>query len=83
MNYFEQYEKIKEAKTNLTPGTVWEVIESSSYLGSTNLVGARVRIKNLINNCVHYSYYRGHIISHLEYERPIEVFTRTFRPILQ
>lgn len=83
MNYFEQYEKIKEAKTNLTSGTVWEVIVSSSYLGSTNLVGTRVRIRNLIGNCVHYSYYRGHIISHLEYERPIEVFTRTFRPILK
>lgn len=83
MNYFEQYEKLKHTRTQLPLGTTWEVTESSDYSSGTTSVGDRVYLREVDSVYVHYSYYHGHIISPREYKRPIKVFTKTFKPILQ
>jgi hypothetical protein len=83
MNFFEHYEKIKEAKKNLPPETTWTVVESSEYYTGINSVGAIVYLRKVDSVHVSYSYFHSSLLSPREYKRPIEVFIKTFRPILQ
>jgi hypothetical protein len=84
MNYFQEYERIKKAKSSIQVGSKWIITQSTTGIGGTNTVGRTVRVRSVNVKVVEYSYeYEPPSeFSNFFYERPIDVFKRTFSPRL-
>jgi hypothetical protein len=82
MNYFQEYERIKKAKSSIQVGSKWIITQSTTGSGGLNVVGRRVIVRSVSMNVIVYSYQDDTVFGNFTYERPIEVFKRTFSPRL-
>jgi hypothetical protein len=83
MNYFQEYERIKKAKSSIQVGSRWRIMTCTLGSGGMNTVGRRVIVRSVSMNVIVYSYDDGIWLpfGSLTYERPTDVFKRTFSPI--
>jgi len=85
MNYFKEYERIKKAKNSIQVDSRWRIITATSGSGGSNVAGRTVTVRSVSMNVVEYSYEpraTAPILGDFTYERPIDVFKRTFSPRL-
>ena len=85
MNYFQEYEKIKKAKSSIQIGSKWIIKQSTTGSGGSNAVGRLVIVRSVSMNVIEYSYEpqsSASFFGDFTYERPIDVFKRTFSPRL-
>jgi hypothetical protein len=85
MSYFQEYERIKKAKSSIQVGSRWRIMTCTLGSGGMNTVGRRVIVRSVSMNVIVYSY---ELLStatasfgNLTYERPTDAFKRTFSPI--
>ena len=84
MNYFQEYERIKKAKGSIQVGSKWIITQSTTGSRGSNVLGRGVIVRSISMNTIEYSYESQSSFPFLcdfSYERPIEVFKRTFFPI--
>lgn len=83
MKYFEQYERRKKAKSSIQVGSRWRIMSSTLGSGGTNTVGRSVIVAAITINDVVYYYDVGLLANRdFTYNRPIDIFRETFRPIV-
>jgi hypothetical protein len=84
MNYFQEYERIKKAKSSIQVGSKWIITQSTTGYGGSNRVGRHVIVRSVSMNVIAYSYdgSTSSLYNHLTYERPTDAFKRTFSPRL-
>ena len=81
MNYFQEYERIKKAKGSIQVGSKWIITQATTGSGGSNTVGRRVIVRSISMNMIVYSYDGSPTpYDNFTYQRPIEVFKRTFSP---
>jgi hypothetical protein len=83
MNYFQEYERIKKAKSSIQVGSKWIITQSTTGSGGSNRVGRHVIVRSVSMNVIAYTYHGStwSLIDNITYERPTDVFKRTFSPI--
>jgi hypothetical protein len=81
MNYFQEYERIKKAKSSIQVGSKWIITQSTTGYGGSNRVGRHVIVRSVSMNVIAYSYDGSTWSFNLTYVRPTDVFKRTFSPI--
>jgi hypothetical protein len=85
MNYFQEYERIKKAKNSIQVDSRWRIITATSGSIGLNTVGRTVTVRSVNMNVIAYSYEplaNAPPLRDFTYERDIDVFKRTFSPIL-
>lgn len=81
MSYFHDYEKVKNIRKSLLIGSIWVIIESTWYDGSSNTVGRKVCIKRHTLNGIQYSYVYDGMAHGDQFYRDKDTFLRTFKPL--
>ena len=81
MNYFQEYERIKKAKSSIQVGSRWIITKSTRGSGGRNSEGRIVIVRSVSMNAITYSYDDNMWPGSFTYERLTDVFKRTFSPI--
>ena len=83
MSLFTEYEKLRTAKKDLTKGSKWEVTIETYGANGRNTVGNTVYISRVTVGNVWYCDHRLELnTDRNHHSRDIEIFKRTFRPVL-
>ena len=81
MSLFTEYEKLRTVRKSLPIGSKWEIVESTEGYYGCNTLGGIVTLVELNSTDVGYTY-SSYIREPLTHFRNIEIFKRTFRPVL-